>query len=509
MSSTRCRSLLSCVALAGAALALPPALAAQEPLLQWSGTARFSDGEEEQWIVHLRVEEDRLQGDLLFAAGTGAVLEGIERTGGLAFRFAGASASSHIHCRLLGSDVLSGDCVDASGAMALHLTLTPSARGVGPDYRDDGAARPRARDIGLIVGVFPPGPLNAITDVQGVRVGHATIRQGDDIRTGVTAVIPAPGDLYARPVPAWIYSANGYGKLIGETQVREFGEIETPILLTCTLCVWSAARALAWTLMEADSTPEHTINPVVGETNDSWLSDMWADPVSAAHVREALASASSGVVAEGSVGAGTGTTAFGWKGGIGTSSRMLPESLGGWTVGVLVQTNFGGALTMNGAPVGRELGAFTYRSELARPNDAPEPQPEDGGSLMMVVATDAPLDANTLQRLAERAMFGAVRTGSFAHNSSGDYVVAFSTASGVRRERDAASLRVAPSLSNPQMSPLFAAVVEATEEAIYNAMLKASTTRGRGHVYKALPLDSTLDILQKYGVLHWNRTLPR
>jgi len=218
--------------------------------------------------------------------------------------------------------------------------------------------RPRARDIGLVVGTIPTGKLNAITDVDGVKVGHATLIRGDDIRTGVTAIIPAPGNLYTHPVPAWIHVGNGYGKLIGETQVREFGEIETPILLTCTLCVWSAANALKEWVYTQPGMGEHTVNPVVGETNDAWVDNMWADPVQREQVFAALNNARGGPVAEGSVGAGTGTRAFAWKGGIGTSSRVLPGSLGGYTIGVLVQTNFGGTLSVNGAPVGRELGSL-------------------------------------------------------------------------------------------------------------------------------------------------------
>ncbi|MDH3989416.1 MAG: P1 family peptidase, partial [Gammaproteobacteria bacterium] len=273
--------------------------------------------------------------------------------------------------------------------------------------------RPRARDLGLVVGTIPTGPLNAITDVAGVRVGHSTIVEGDDIRSGLTAIIPGPGNLYTHPIPAWIHVGNGYGKLIGETQVREFGEIETPILLTCTLCVWSAANGLKEWVYEQPGMGEHTVNPVVGETNDSRVNNMWADPVQKEHVFEALDNASGGPVEEGSVGAGTGTQAFAWKGGIGTSSRVLPEALGGYTVGVLVQTNYGGVLTMNGAPVGRELRQYSYMRDLEA--NGREANQEDG-SIMMVVATDAPLNAKSLERLSMRAMMGLARTGSFASN---------------------------------------------------------------------------------------------
>jgi D-aminopeptidase len=364
--------------------------------------------------------------------------------------------------------------------------------------------RPRARDIGLAVGIFPTGALNAITDVDGVRVGHSTVIEGDDIRTGVTAIIPAPGNLYTYPVPAWIHVGNGYGKTIGETQVREFGEIETPILLTCTLCVWRAADALKEWNYEQPGMGEHTLNPIVGETNDSRVNNMWANPVGRDEVDEALAAASSGPVEEGSVGAGTGTQAFGWKGGIGTSSRVLPESLGGYTVGVLVQTNYGGVLTMNGAPVGRELLNYSYRRDLESSGN--EPNQEDG-SIMMVVATDAPLNARSLDRLAMRAIMGLARTGSFASNGSGDYVIAFSTDPGVRRPRESDVPVNVPTLVNASMSPLFAAAAEATEEAIYNAILKATTVSSSRGTLEAIPVDDVVRILEKYNALGWDRSI--
>jgi len=364
--------------------------------------------------------------------------------------------------------------------------------------------RPRARDVGLIVGVFPTGELNAITDVDEVKVGHSTIIEGDDIRTGVTAIIPGPGNLYTHPIPAWIYVGNGYGKLIGETQVREFGEIETPILLTCTLCVWSAANGLKEWVYEQPGMGEHTVNPIVGETNDSRVNNMWADPVQREHVFEALTSASSGSVAEGSVGAGTGTQAFGWKGGIGTSSRVLPDSLGGYTVGVLVQTNYGGVLTINGAPVGRELGTYSFQEDLDATGN--ENNQEDG-SIMMVVASDAPLNARSLDRLAMRAMMGLARTGSFASNGSGDYVIAFSTDPRLRRPRESDEPVAAPFLVNASMSPLFAAVAEATEEAIYNAIFKATTvTSSRGSL-EAIPVEDLVRVLKKYNALQWNQSI--
>ena len=349
--------------------------------------------------------------------------------------------------------------------------------------------RPRAGDIGLVVGILPPGPLNAITDVEGVRVGQTTVIEGDSVRTGVTAILPHSGNVYQERVPAAIVVGNGYGKLLGVTQVRELGEIETPILLTCTLCVWKAADALVDHLLrQPDMESVRSINAVVGETNDGYLNAIRSRPIRPEHVTDALANASTGPVAEGSVGAGTGTVAFGWKGGIGTSSRALPESLGGHTVGVLVQSNFGGVLTMNGAPVGRELGQFAFQRALGTSAD---------GSIMIVVATDAPLDARLLERLAHRALVGLGRTGASFTNGSGDYVIAFST--------DRAGDERVP---NGAMSPLFQAVAEATEEAIYNSMLRATTVTGHLGTVEALPLDRVLEILDAYGVRNWDQRLP-
>ena len=360
--------------------------------------------------------------------------------------------------------------------------------------------RPRAREAGLVVGIFDTGPLNAITDVDGVLVGHATKIEGDDIRTGVTAIIPAPGNLYTHPIPAWVHIGNGYGKMVGETQIREFGEIETPILLTCTLCVWSAANALKEWVYEQPGMGEHTVNPVVGETNDGRVNNMWADPIQRDEVFAALDAANDGPVEEGSVGAGTGTQAFGWKGGIGTSSRVLPDDLGGYTIGVLVQTNYGGVLQMNGAPVGRELGTYPYRDEL-----------EGGsadGSIMIVVATDAPLTARNLDRLGVRAMMGLGRTGSYASNGSGDYVIAFSTNPNVRKPRESIEPVAIEVLTNSAMSPLFAATAEATEEAVYNAIFKATTVTSSRGTREAIPLDRLMEILNKHGVLGWDESLP-
>lgn len=366
-------------------------------------------------------------------------------------------------------------------------------------------ARPRAREAGVIVGVFQPGELNAITDVEGVRVGHTTLIEGDDIRTGVTAIIPAPGNLYTNPIPAWIHTGNGYGKMVGETQVREFGEIETPILLTCTLCVWSAANALKEWMYEQPGMGEHTLNPIVGETNDSRVNNMWADPIQKEQVYAALDNAHRGPVAEGSVGAGTGTQAFGWKGGIGSSSRVLPDELGGYTIGVLVQTNYGGALSINGAPVGRELGNYTFRDFLEPVADSDK----EDGSIMMVVATDAPLTARNLDRVARRALMGLARTGSFASNGSGDYVIAFSTHPDVRKPRVSDTPVPLEVLVNESMTPLFAATAEATEEAIYNAIFKATTVSSSRGELRAISIADLMRILEKYQSLNWDQSIGR
>lgn len=360
--------------------------------------------------------------------------------------------------------------------------------------------RPRARDIGIEIGVLDTGPLNAITDVEGVLVGHATVIEGEDIRTGVTAIIPAPGNLYTRTVPAAIHAGNGYGKLTGVTQVKELGDIETPILLTCTICVWRAADALKNWVYEQPGMGQHTINPIVGETNDGRLNNAWADPIGEEEVREALANARTGPVEEGSVGAGTGTSAFGWKGGIGTSSRKLPDELGGYTVGVLVQTNFGGFLTINGAPVGRELGRYPYADTL----EAPKDDDLEDGSIMIVVATDAPLNAHNLDRLAKRAIMGLARTGSYASNGSGDYVIAFSANSDVRRLRRSETPVNTPGLTNSAMSPLFAATAEATEEAIINSLLKATTVESSRGRSDAINIDDLLSVLEKHNALNWH-----
>jgi D-aminopeptidase len=375
-----------------------------------------------------------------------------------------------------------------------------------PAPAQDPAARPRARDLGVEPGIFQPGRWNAITDVEGVRVGHATVIEGEGVRTGVTAILAHGGNAYLERVPAAIHVGNGFGKLLGVTQVRELGELESPILLTCTLCVWRAADALvAWMLEQEGMEDVGSLNAVVGETNDGGLNDIRSRPIRPEHVRAALEQAAGGAVAEGSVGAGTGTQAFGWKGGIGTSSRVVPQTLGGWTVGVLVQSNFGGILTMNGAPVGRELGRYSFRDVVegggaAGAGAARADQEDSGqGSIMMVVATDAPLSDRNLERVARRAVMGLARTGSFAGNGSGDYVIAFSTAASVRRAPGEAP--AAPGeLGNDAMSALFEGTVEATEEAIYNSLLKATSVTGRGgRTADALPIDETLEVLRRYG----------
>lgn len=373
-------------------------------------------------------------------------------------------------------------------ALSLLSGLSPGL----PAQETGEATRPRARDLGVAPGVFAPGPWNAITDVPGVRVGHATVVEGDSVRTGITAILPHGGNAYLDRVPAAVVTGNGFGKLLGSTQVNELGELETPILLTCTLCVWRAADALvAWMLDQPGMERVRSLNPLVAETNDGGLNAIRSRPVSDATVREALAAGAEGPVVEGSVGAGTGTQAFGWKGGIGTSSRHLPAPLGGWTVGVLVQSNFGGVLQVMGAPVGRALDRYAFRNVVDR----------DGGdgSIIIVVATDAPLSDRNLRRLASRALLGLGRTGSSASNGSGDYVVAFSTALEVRRAPGEAA-QVGERVGNDGMSGLFQAVVEATEEAIYNSLFRATTVTSRFGTAEALPIDRVREILRASGV---------
>jgi D-aminopeptidase len=395
----------------------------------------------------------------------------------------------------------------AMAAFGLLLLTTLMTRH-GDGQIGKAETRSRARDLGLVVGVLPVGRWNAITDVAGVRVGHATLIRGESVRTGVTAVVPHGGNLFQEKVPAAVFVGNGFGKLMGSTQVDELGELETPILLTSTLNVPRVADALIDFMLALPGNEQvRSINPVVAETNDGFLNDIRGRHVGRAEVFAALAGAQEGAVAEGSVGAGTGTVAFGFKGGIGTASRVVPAARGGYTVGVLVQTNYGGVLTINGAPVGRELGRYYLREELeparARKIQGAERNDSADGSVIVVVATDAPLDARNLKRLAARAMLGLGRTGAAATNGSGDYIIAFSTAAGLRVRHGEAGTRDLRLLSNEAMSPLFLATIEATEEAVYNSLLRATSVVGRdGNRAEALPLDRTIEILRKYNALN-------
>ena len=376
-----------------------------------------------------------------------------------------------------------------AGILVLMMAVAPIAGGEAP------GTRTRAREAGVVVGILPTGPGNAITDVAGVRVGHRTVAEGEDVRTGVTVILPHQGNLFQEKVPAAVFVTNGFGKLTGVTQVEELGTLETPVALTSTLSVWRVADALAgWVLDQPGNEQVQSVNPVVGECNDGHLSNVRRRPVTAAHVLEALAAAGPGPVAEGCVGAGTGTMALGWKGGIGTASRRLPAELGGWTVGVLVQSNFGGLLTVAGVPVGVVLGRHAFAEVL-------RPAVEDG-SCMVVVATDAPLDARQLRRLAARTPLGIARVGGYASHGSGDYAVAFATHPEVRLSHGDRELRRAPVLADETLSPLFLAVVEATEEALLNSLFTAVTTRGReGRTGEALPLDKVVAMLRERGAL--------
>jgi D-aminopeptidase len=362
--------------------------------------------------------------------------------------------------------------------------------------------KPRARDLGIRPGILEPGPLNAITDVAGVKVGHETIVSGDRVRTGVTAIVPHDGNLFQDKVAGAVFVGNAFGKLAGSTQVHELGTIETPIVLTNTLAVGTAVEALVdWTLRQPGNEEVRSVNAVVGETNDGRLNDIRTRSVTREHVLKAIASAATGPVAEGAVGAGTGTVAFGWKGGIGTSSRRT----GPFTVGVLVQSNYGGVLTIDGVPVGKELKPATRAAAGAGTADglaAPKPpmgQAAEAGSCMIVVATDAPLTARDLERLAARAVFALARTGSSYSNGSGDYAIAFSTSPDTRVRYEATEARPRATLPTDAVSGLFEAVLEATEEAVYNSMLQAPTTTGHGVTVDALPLDRLRDLLKKYG----------
>ena len=380
--------------------------------------------------------------------------------------------------------------------------------------------RHRVRDLGITPGILSPGPLNAITDVEGVMVGHLTRIEGDGIRTGVTAILPHDGDLFRERVPAAVYVGNGFGKALGFTQVQELGELETPLALTNTLSIFDVAKGVAdYVLNQPGNENVRSVNPVVGETNDGYLNDIRARVLTTDDVYSAIEAASSGPVAEGNVGAGTGTRALGYKAGIGTSSRRLPESRGGYTVGVLVQSNFGGVLTVNGTPVGEELGnhymsgdvpyEVSLNSDSKSRQTTASVQSTDGydydvdGSIMIVVATDAPLTSRNLERLAKRAMMGVARTGGFASNGSGDYVIAFSTHDDVRRAIDSDEDTIdRTELTNSAMSPLFLATVEATEEAILNSLFMAEPMTGHdGSEMDALPTDEVMEIMKEYNAV--------
>src|SRR6266581_2217785 len=404
--------------------------------------------------------------------------------------------------------------------ISIMTSMGPDSLKSSAQRSQSGPARQRAREAGVAVGVLPPGQLNAITDVAGVSVGHVTLIRGDNVRTGVTAILPHGGNLFREKVPGAVFIGNAFGKLAGSTQVNELGEIETPVTLTSTLNVPRVADAVIDYMLALPGNEDvQSINPLVGETNDGYLNDIRGRHAGREEVFAAIRNARGGAVEEGCVGAGTGTVAFGFKGGIGTSSRKLPRSLGGYTIGVLVQTNFGGILTINGAPVGRELGRYYLKDELERTQNGngrlidprgPQIKPEAGpsladGSVIIVIATDAPIDHRNLQRLAARSMLGLARTGAAGSNGSGDYAIAFSTAPELRI-RTAAGNRASKSnvilLSNDAMSPLFLAVIEATEEAIYNSLFRATTTTGRGHTVDALPIDRALEILRRHSALN-------
>jgi D-aminopeptidase len=352
-------------------------------------------------------------------------------------------------------------------------------------------ARPRARDLGLRPGVLTPGPLNAITDVAGVRVGHTTLVSGDSIRTGVTAVVPHDGNVFQQKVPGAVFVGNAFGKLAGSTQVEELGTIETPIVLTNTLSVGAAIEGVVrWTLQQSGNEQVRSVNALVGETNDGGLNDIRALHVRPEHVVAAITAARTGAVEEGSVGAGTGTRAFSWKGGIGTASRRLDARAGGYTVGVLVQSNYGGYLTMGGAPVGRELA-----SARARQGN------EHDGSCMIVVATDAPLDARDLKRLAARAIYGLARTGSSYSNGSGDFAIAFSTVRDLRVQFGETNAQARTLLPTDGVSNVFLGALEATEEAVYNSLLKATTVTSRSGSAEAIPVDRLTEVLRRYRAI--------
>jgi D-aminopeptidase len=379
-------------------------------------------------------------------------------------------------------------------AAFLMLLMAMAASTVAQD-----ATRPRARDLGIAPGVFQPGPLNAITDVAGVSVGHTTLNEGDHIRTGVTVVLPHPGNIFQDKVAGAVFVGNAFGKLAGSTQVDELGTIETPIALTNTMSVGAAIEGLVrWTADQKGNEQVRSVNALVGETNDGGLNDIRGQHVRPQHVIDAIRNASSGPVQEGSVGAGTGTEAFGWKGGIGTASRKLEARFGGYTVGVLVQSNYGGVLMMDGVPVGKALGRYAYQPKMAGAAGAAAGEDHGDGSCMIVVATDAPIDARNLKRLAARAIFGLARTGSSYSNGSGDFAIAFSTAPDLRTRFGSAVPQARTLLPTDGVSPLFQAALEATEEAVYNSLLKATGTTSRSGKAEALPVDRLREILKRY-----------
>lgn len=350
--------------------------------------------------------------------------------------------------------------------------------------------RPRA--LGIEIGVISPGKLNSITDVSGVSVGHTTLKKGDSILTGITAILPHSGNLFQNKVPAAVFTGNGFGKLAGTTQIMELGNLETPIVLTNTLSVPAAMQGLIqYTLNEPGNSNVRSVNAVVGETNDGYLNDIRGMHISPNDVLTAIKSATHTNIEEGNVGAGTGTVAFGFKGGIGTSSRKLPDNLGGYTVGVIVQTNFGGVLQINGVPVGKEMGKFDFSNQLLNKVD---------GSCMIIVATDAPMDARNLERLAKRAFLGLGKTGGIASNGSGDYVIAFSTNEALRVPNNPKERTLKQDvIINDATSPLFMAAIEATEEAIINSLFAAETVKGKNGTISKLPVEKVIEILKKYN----------
>jgi D-aminopeptidase len=392
-------------------------------------------------------------------------------------------------------------CAAPSDWLVLVVLVVGGFGGVAVAQQRDaanGAAdgrRPRARDLGITIGVLPAGKWNAITDVEGVSVGHRSLIQGGDVRTGVTAVLPHGGNVFQSKVPAALFVANGFGKFVGSTQIQELGVLETPIVLTNTLSTFAAADALvAWSLRQKGNETVQSVNPTVGECNDGYLNDIRGQHVRADDVLTALSDAKSGAVTEGSVGAGVGTRCLGWKGGIGSSSRKLPQPLGGYTVGVLVQTNFDGQLTIDGAPVGQELGRYYLKEAVGG---------QEHGSCIVIVATDAPLDARQLGRLAKRAPLGLGAVGSPLTHGSGDYCLAFSTHAGVRQQfANIQAVETRSVLRDDRLSPLFQAVREATEEAVVNSLLAATTITGRdGHTVEAINPEDVVRVCRKFGVI--------